>query len=142
LKRPTPKKTIRARTQTPFQTEFLACLDAWQRREGKTLSGRAFSALLGRSSNHFNLMVNAAFVPSGDSIHEMVEILQLGQDAEDRLIQAAIATKSRQRGRDSFWLCEAGRMIQKGSADMRSITLFLKENGLTERFEAWKKKHP
>lgn len=142
MKRPTRKKTALARSQTPFQMEFLACLDEWQRREGKTLSGRGFSALLGRSSNHFNLMVNAAFVPSGDSIHEMVEILKLGPTAEERLIKAAIATKSRQRTRDSFWLCEAGRMIQKGSYELETVNQFLKEQGLTDRFDLWKKKHP
>ncbi len=140
MKRSPRKSGPDARALSPFQREFLACLAGWQAREGRTLSGRAFSALVGRSSNHFNLMVNGGFVPAGESIREMAKVLGLDSEARDRLLRTAIATKAVQRGRDAFWLSEAGRLLKRDESDALDLKAFLKAEGLESRFAAWKRR--
>lgn len=129
-----------ARGMNPFQREFLACIAAWQDREGQHLSGRAFGALVGRSSNHFHQMANEGFVPAGESIREMARILGLSAEAEERLVRAAIATKAAQRTRDSFWLNEAERMLSRDSGEAESLRAFIEEQGLSARYSAWKRR--
>ncbi|MSR75905.1 MAG: hypothetical protein EXS14_10605 [Planctomycetes bacterium] len=140
MKRIQRKAAAAARSLNPFQREFLACVAAWQAREGRTLSGRGFSALVGRSSNHFNLMVNGGFVPAGESICEMAKVLGLGALEQDRLLRAAIATKAVQRGRDAFWLNEAGRLLEQDETEAGKLKEFLKAEGLEARFAAWKRR--
>lgn len=116
---------------TPFQRELVARIrDAFG--DVDAMSGRRLSSLLGKSANHVSLMLNGGFVPSGQSVLELAEVLGLDQRGTDRLVRAAMTTKAGQRSRDGFWLTQSQRMLEEAERERDLMLRFLDLHGLRE----------
>ena len=124
---------------TPFQKELVRCLAAYS-AGGPALSGRQLSKLMGRSANHISQMLNDGLVPAGPSILEMAEVLELDREGTDRLVRAALVTKSEQRARDHFWIDETLRMLDEADRREAGYRAFLRRRGLLEACDAEREK--
>jgi hypothetical protein len=122
--------------KTPFQRELVAHFQRLAGGEGE-LSGRQISNILGRSANHVSQMLNDGFVPSGESIVEMAELLKLDRAQTDRLIRAAMETKAAQRSRDNFWIRETLRMLSAAERERKTFEAFLEARDLAGEFRSY-----
>lgn len=140
MRHPFQRKGNRKDTvQTPFQKALVVHLQDFAGGD-VALSGRQLSLLMGRSPNHMSQIVNDGFIPSGQTILEMAEVLHLDRAQTDALIRAALETKVKQRSRDQFWILQTKRMLEASEKEARAVRDFLEAEGLKARFDAFKAK--
>ena len=135
MKHPFQRKTSKKSPEaSPFQMELVRALEAYT-DGNKRMSGRQLSLILGKSANHISQMLNDGLVPSGQTILEMAEVLELDQGGTDRLIRSAMETKAAQRSRDNFWINQTSRMLRSADDELASCQAFIAEAGLSSAFE-------
>ena len=130
---PADKKRVRAPEQTPFQAELIRLISVHMPKLGIS-SGRAFNALLGKSSNHVYQILNKGMIPSGEAVLDICRVLKRSREKTEQLVLRAIETKGLKRTRDTFWIREVARMVHVREVHLARMRNFLRERGLYEEF--------
>lgn len=124
---------------TPLQQKVLDLVAAFEAREGRSLSGRELSSMLGKSRNHISQIMNDGLVPSGEVLIKLAQVLGASDEELRDLVLSAMRTKAGGRARDTFWLKQALELTDALMSNVEQYRAFLEQQGQLEEFQRWLK---